>query len=92
MEGRVRAIGVSNFTAKHVQQLMEVAHVPPMVNQAGTCSCTCANKNGGRGVERGIWTERGMGEGGHSSLFLDAIVASCRQWWPHMRQALRALL
>eukprot|EP00884_Botryococcus_braunii_P018186 jgi/Botrbrau1/5050/Bobra.37_1s0015.2 len=35
-KGRVRAIGVSNFTAKHLQQLVDVALVPPMVNQAGS--------------------------------------------------------
>ncbi len=32
-EGRCRAIGVSNFVIHHIDQLMEVAEVPPAVNQ-----------------------------------------------------------
>lgn len=32
-EGKVRAIGVSNFTVKHLAQLMESSDVAPMVNQ-----------------------------------------------------------
>lgn len=32
-DGRVRAIGVSNFQTKHLQPLMEVARVMPMVDQ-----------------------------------------------------------
>lgn len=32
-EGRIRAIGVSNFLAHHVQALMEDADIAPMVNQ-----------------------------------------------------------
>ena len=31
--GKVRAIGVSNFSAKKLDDLLEVAHVPPAVNQ-----------------------------------------------------------
>jgi diketogulonate reductase-like aldo/keto reductase len=32
-EGLVRAIGVSNFLAEHLQELVALAHVPPAVNQ-----------------------------------------------------------
>ncbi len=32
-EGRIRAIGVSNFTKKHLDMLDEVAEIRPMVNQ-----------------------------------------------------------
>ncbi|CAL0306032.1 unnamed protein product [Lupinus luteus] len=31
--GKARAIGVSNFSAKKLQDLLDVAHVPPAVNQ-----------------------------------------------------------
>lgn len=31
--GKVRAIGVSNFTINQLKQLLEIAEVPPMVNQ-----------------------------------------------------------
>lgn len=31
--GRVRAIGVSNFMVRHLEELLAVAKVPPMVNQ-----------------------------------------------------------
>ncbi|SFM41755.1 aldo/keto reductase [Salibacterium qingdaonense] len=32
-EGKVRAIGVSNFTDQHLEELMKIAKVKPMVNQ-----------------------------------------------------------
>lgn len=32
-EGKARAIGVSNYTALHLQQLLDNAAVKPMVNQ-----------------------------------------------------------
>ncbi|PWE00821.1 aldo/keto reductase [Marinilabilia rubra] len=32
-EGRIRAIGVSNFMQHHLEDLMESAKVPPMINQ-----------------------------------------------------------
>jgi diketogulonate reductase-like aldo/keto reductase len=32
-EGRARAIGVSNFMPRHLEELFAVAHVPPAVNQ-----------------------------------------------------------
>ncbi len=32
-EGRVRAIGVSNFTVEHLQKMVESNHIKPMVNQ-----------------------------------------------------------
>ncbi len=32
-EGRARAIGVSNFLVHHLEELLESAQVPPMVNQ-----------------------------------------------------------
>jgi diketogulonate reductase-like aldo/keto reductase len=32
-QGRVKAIGVSNFTVRHLEQLMEVSDVTPAVNQ-----------------------------------------------------------
>ena len=32
-DGRIKAIGVSNFLAHHVQALMEVSEITPMVNQ-----------------------------------------------------------
>lgn len=31
--GKARAIGVSNFSVKKLQDLLDVAHVPPAVNQ-----------------------------------------------------------
>lgn len=31
--GKVRAIGVSNFSTKKMQDLLEVARIPPAVNQ-----------------------------------------------------------
>jgi diketogulonate reductase-like aldo/keto reductase len=35
--GKVRAIGVSNYTIPHLQQLLDVAQVRPMVNQVCVC-------------------------------------------------------
>ncbi|MFO7193315.1 MULTISPECIES: aldo/keto reductase [Thermocrispum] len=32
-DGRVRAIGVSNFTVDHLRRLLDVAEVPPAINQ-----------------------------------------------------------
>lgn len=32
-EGKIRAIGVSNFTVKHLTHLMESSDIVPMVNQ-----------------------------------------------------------
>lgn len=32
-KGKVRAIGVSNFTVRHLQELLEQAEIPPAVNQ-----------------------------------------------------------
>lgn len=31
--GRIRSLGVSNYTAAHLRELLDVAEVPPMVNQ-----------------------------------------------------------
>ncbi|KAI8320474.1 glyoxal reductase-like protein [Martensiomyces pterosporus] len=32
-QGRVRAIGVSNYTKRHLEEMKEYAEIPPMVNQ-----------------------------------------------------------
>lgn len=39
--GKARAIGVSNFNAAHIQQLLAAAEVPPMVNQVRHVVCGC---------------------------------------------------
>lgn len=36
-EGRIRAIGVSNFMPHHIEALMETAKIKPMVNQLKLC-------------------------------------------------------
>lgn len=33
LEGRIRAIGVSNFTERHIEKLLTTAEIIPMVNQ-----------------------------------------------------------
>ncbi|MBO7449007.1 MAG: aldo/keto reductase [Clostridiales bacterium] len=35
--GKVRAIGISNFRPHHIDALLEVAEIPPMVNQIRLC-------------------------------------------------------
>lgn len=34
-EGRVRCIGVSNYTVRHLTQLLEHAKIKPVINQVG---------------------------------------------------------
>ena len=35
--GKIRAIGISNFRERHIEELMKTAKIPPMVNQIRLC-------------------------------------------------------
>lgn len=43
--GRIRSLGVSNFTVAHLKELLAVAEVPPMVNQVGMVHLDCVHSN-----------------------------------------------
>ena len=39
--GRCRAIGVSNYQQRHLEELLAAAEIKPMVNQARLHPCCC---------------------------------------------------
>jgi diketogulonate reductase-like aldo/keto reductase len=41
-QGKARAIGVSNYSASHLQELMALAEMKPAVNQVRCSSCDCS--------------------------------------------------
>lgn len=50
-QGRFRSIGVSNYTAAHLQELWDVAEVKPHVNQVCVCVGVCTWRQARVGVE-----------------------------------------
>ncbi len=65
-DGRIRAIGVSNFLPHHLQALMDKAEIMPMVNQVevhpGFCSTETVEFCKGNGIAVEAWGPFGNGQ------------------------------
>ncbi len=68
-EGRIRAIGLSNFEARHLEELMTYAKVPPAVNQIETHAFFRQEQAREILVQHGIqmeaWSPLAQGRNGH---------------------------
>jgi len=76
-DGRIRAIGVSNFEEKHLEELMSYAKVRPVVNQIETHAFfmqEAANKmNKKYGIQHEAWSPLAQGRNG---LFTNETLAA----------------
>jgi diketogulonate reductase-like aldo/keto reductase len=41
LAGKARAIGVSHYCKSHLDDIFEIAIIPPAVNQVRVCVCLC---------------------------------------------------
>jgi len=68
-EGKIRAIGVSNFEANHLDELMTYAKVKPAVNQIETHAFFQQEKANERlqkyGIQQEAWSPLAQGRNGH---------------------------
>jgi 2,5-diketo-D-gluconate reductase A len=68
-EGRIRAIGVSNFEAGHLEEMMSYAKVKPAVNQIETHAFFQQEKAKGilknYGIQMEAWSPLAQGRNGH---------------------------
>ena len=66
-EGRVRAIGVSNFTERHLERLLAVSDVVPAVNQVELhprfAQTDLRSFHAGHGILTEAWSPLGQGKG-----------------------------
>ena len=43
--GKAKSIGVSNFNVLQLERLLDLARVPPAVNQVHTVTCSCLSRS-----------------------------------------------